>query len=175
MHQDYGVAPSSYQRWSTLRRADPLLIEDAQKANHWRQSPSPTPIIKLQKEQPTGPRRGRPALNTPNPVATLMFVIGIKRPQWLDDIVYGSVTTSAGTSKGKLNVRPGAVLSALYSNFFSVEALGREGQPERTTMLIAKVARHAAHGIIEYLQRHPELHSRLKREADLEAELKCKQ
>ena len=56
----------------------------------------------------------------------------------------------------------------------AVEALRREGQPERTIMRIAKAARHVAHGVIEYLKRNPELHMRLKREIDMEDHLKCK-
>ena len=173
MHLDYGIAPASYKCWAEQRRSDPLLIADAKMVRERLVKPIST--LEMKQQRPRGlTNRGRPPLNTLNPVATLMPHVGLTRPKWLDDIVYGSVITSAGTSKGKMNVRPGVVFSALYSSSFSVEALRREGQPERTIMRIAKAARHVAHGVIEYLKRNPELHMRLKREIDMEDHLKCK-
>ncbi|MGE7956341.1 hypothetical protein ACQKQA_07025 [Pseudomonas sp. NPDC089530] len=157
MH-DYFTARSSFQRWADRRRTDPWIAEDAERVFRFSQR---TDEQKPQEKQPTGPQRGRPELNTPNPVASVMPLLSFDRPQWVDDIVYGAVATAAGASKGRLNVKPGCVLAALHLAAVSTGAVKTADMSIRTAQTIAKAARHAAHGIAFYLDRHPAIRTRL--------------
>lgn len=157
MHDGF-TARSSFQSWADRRRSDPLLTEDAESAFRCNQSAT---LQEPQGKQPAGSRRGRPELNTPNPVASVMPLLSFDRPQWVDDIVYGSVATAAGASKGQLNVKPGSVLAALHLATVSAGAVKTTEMSTRTAQTIAKAARHAAHGINRYLDRHPAIRVRL--------------
>lgn len=157
MHEQ-SAARSSFQRWADRRRSDPLLTEDAERALRCSQR---TNEQEPEEKQPAGSRRGRPELNTPNPLASLMPLLSFDRPQWVDDIVYGSVATAAGASKGKLNVKPGCVLAALHLASVSAGAVQTTDMSIRTAQTIAKAARHAAHGIGFYLDRHPAIMAQL--------------
>lgn len=157
MH-DYFTASSSFQRWADRRRTDPRLADDAERTFRCNQR---TDEQEPQKKPLAGPRRGRPELNTPNPVASVMPLLSFGRPQWVDDIVYGSVATAAGSSKGRLNVKPGCVLAALHLASVSTGAVKTADMSIRAAQTIAKTARHAAHGIVFYLERHPAIRTRL--------------
>lgn len=160
---DDTFSASCFKRWANKRRSDPELINDAEKVARWS---SPT-IQKQSNEQPKGekrtanPKRGRPKLSTPNPVASYMHLLSYDRPHWVDSIVYGSVATGAGSSNGKLNVSPKSVIGALHLRTISTDAVKTADMSLRTAQTIAKAARHAAHGIDSYLARHPEIKGRL--------------
>lgn len=158
---DYFTALSCFSRWAARRRADPKLVEDAERAFRFSQG--------TDEQEPEGQklavsRRGRPELNTTNPIASLMPLLSFNRPQWVDDIVYGSVATAGGVSKGKLNVKPRCVLAALHLADVSAGAVRTADMSLRTAQTIAKAARHAAHGIDFYLDRHPVIRARLMHE-----------
>lgn len=160
---DYTYSAASFNRWANTRRSDPLLIKDAEKVARW----TPLTIEKQTEEQPEGgkktanSRRGRPKISTPNPVASYMHLLSYDRPHWVDSIVYGSIATGAGSSNGRLNVRPLSVIGALHLQTISAGAVKTAVMPLRTAQTIAKAARHAAHGIDSYLARHPEIKERL--------------
>ncbi|POA61141.1 hypothetical protein C1885_06005 [Pseudomonas sp. GW531-R1] len=155
---DYFAALSCFSSWANRRRADPKLVEDAERAFRCSQK---TGEQDSEERQVTVSRRGRPELNTTNPVASVISLLSLNRPQWVDDIVYGSVATAGGTSKGKLNVKPGCVLAALHLKDVSAGAIRTADMSLRTAQAIAKAARHAAHGIDFYLVRHPAIRTRL--------------
>nr|WP_148050787.1 hypothetical protein [Pseudomonas chlororaphis] len=157
MH-DYFTARSSFQRWADRRRNDSRLADDAERAFRYNQR---TDEQIPQEKQTAGPRRGRPELNTPNPVASVMPLLSFDRPHWVDDIVYGAVATAAGASKGRLNVKPGCVLAALHLATVSTGAVKIADMSIRTAQTITKAARHAAHGIAFYLNRHPAIRTQL--------------
>lgn len=156
---DFYATGSSYQAWAALRRADPKLADDsARAANSYR------PRFSSQvRDDESLPGKGRPVIRTPNPVASIMPLMSLNRPQWLDDIVYGAVATAAGASKGKLNVKPSAVLAALHLSAISTRAVWVSEMSQRTAQSIAKATRHAAHGIAAFLDRHPAIKTGLTR------------
>lgn len=157
MH-DYYATSGSFRDWADRRRSDPRLTEDAAMASRcsqWVTEQKPT------EKKPAGSRRGRPELSTINPVVSVMPFLSFDRPQWVDDIVYGSVATGAGVSRGRLNIRPGCVLAALHLEVVSAGAIKTVDMSVRSAQTIAKAARHAAHGIAFYLDRHPTIRARL--------------
>lgn len=154
---DYSYSPATFKRWADKRRLDPRLIEDAEKVGRWTPA-TPMQVIERPDPQPKEPassRRGRPELNTLNPIVSYMPLLCHQRPNWVDAIVYVSTATGAGSSSGKLNVQPRAVLAALYLKTISTNAVKTADISLRTAQTIAKAARHAAHGIGCYLDRHP--------------------
>lgn len=81
-------------------------------------------------------------------------------PPWMDDIIMGACYTSAGISKGKLNVTPALVKAAIFLpaistdsclNIYSLEPISL-----RTAQRVAKAARFALEGIEMYIQRQRE-------------------
>lgn len=81
-------------------------------------------------------------------------------PPWMDDIIMGACYTSAGISKGKLNVNPAIVKAAIFLpaistdsclNIYSLEPISL-----RTAQRVAKAARFALEGIEMYIQRQRE-------------------
>jgi hypothetical protein len=81
-------------------------------------------------------------------------------PPWMDDIIMGACYTSAGISKGKLNVNPALVKAAIFLpaistdsclNIYSLEPISL-----RTAQRVAKAARFALEGIEMYIQRQRE-------------------
>lgn len=167
---DYSYSPVTFKRWADKRRSDPLLIEDAEKAVRWRPTKPAHTIERPDPEskEPASSRRGRPELKTPNPVASYMSLLCHQRPHWVDAIVYGSTATGAGSSSGKLNVQPRAVLAALYLKTISANAVKTADITLRTAQTVAKAARHAAHGIGCYLDRHPMTKARMDLELSYE-------
>lgn len=109
---------------------------------------------------------GRPALRTENPLVNLIPLLSLDRPRWFDDIVYGSIATSASTSQGRLNVRPGQVIAALHLRTISVAALGQQENSNRGLQAVAQAARHCLRGVEHYLHRHPQVRARLEAEID---------
>lgn len=168
---------AQYELWASERRNCPHLADDAATAAaRWlkMQSESAAPAAEpadQSKPAETKTRRGRPALSTENPIVSLMPLLSLDNPSWFDDILRGSIASSAGTHKGQLNVRVSDVKAALYLGRISVAAVKRPDMEDRTARSIAQAARHAAHGIDLYLNRHPYIRARLVEEAKLEHEL----
>ncbi len=94
---------------------------------------------------------------------------------WVDDIIHGSILTSAGRSNGKINVKARAVIGALFLSEISAEACQTSEYTLRTAQRIAKAARHAAHGIASYVDRHPKLKAELEAELAVEALFRASQ
>ncbi|NWD56507.1 hypothetical protein HX878_17315, partial [Pseudomonas veronii] len=106
---------AQHQAWAAQRRADEDLYEDHQRAA--RAKPSDSPI-----EAPKR-GRGRPKTSYVNPVAAYMHLLAIPDPlPWIDDIVTGSIITSAGVTNGKINVKARAVIGALFLSEITADA-----------------------------------------------------
>ena len=157
---------AQYQAWAAERRADESLSKDHQTAAEKaaRAKPSDPPI-----EAPKR-ARGRPKTSYVNPVAAYMHLLAIPDPlPWIDDIVTGSIITSAGVTNGKINVKARAVIGALFLSEITAEACKTSEISLRTAQRIAKAARHAAHGIALYVDRHPGIKAEIGAEIGLEA------
>lgn len=160
---DLSTSNSQYKRWAARRRTCPHLLTDAATAaSSMSRMPNDAPSL----PEPVGPRRGRPALRTENPLVNLIPLLSLDRPRWFDDIVYGSIATSASTSQGRLNVRPGQVIAALHLRTISVAALGQQENSSRGLQAVAQAARHCLRGVEHYLHRHPQVRARLEAEID---------
>lgn len=158
---------AQYQAWATERRADEGLSEDHKKAVRG----IPTEFSLIPDEAPKA-TRGRPKTTYKNPVAPFMYLLAVPDPlPWVDDIVTGSIITSAGVSNGKINVKARAVIGALFLSEITAEACKTDEITLRTAQRIAKAARHAAHGIASYVERHPAI----KAEIDVEALFRASQ
>ncbi|WP_047335967.1 hypothetical protein [Pseudomonas protegens] len=156
-----------FQAWAAERRADEALSEDAHKA-----ITKLTEATKARPEEPRKKARGRPKTTYKNPVAPFMYLLAVPDPlPWVDDIVTGSIITSAGVSNGKINVKARAVIGALFLSEITAEACKTDEITLRTAQRIAKAARHAAHGIASYVERHPAI----KAEIDVEALFRASQ
>lgn len=176
---------AQYQAWAAQRRADENLTTDhaTAQASLSMVVPVVDPITKKS--------RGRPKTIVKNPAAAFMpFLVGVgpfveqmactgdnqdeedddltAAQAWVDDIIHGSILTSAKTSNGRINVKARAVIHALFLSEISAEACQTCEYTLRTAQRIAKAARHAAHGISSYVERHPKLKAAL--EANFEAE-----
>lgn len=153
---------AAFQAWGAERRADERLPEDQAKAaaaleaNHAIEAPEV--IAKA--------TRGRPKTTYQNPVAAYMHLIAVPdQLPWVDSIIHGSIITSAGVNNGKINVKTRTVLNALFLSDITAAACQTDEIVLRTAQRIAKAARHAAHGIASYVERHPLI------KAEIEAEL----
>lgn len=154
---------AEFQAWADQRRADVDLITDCATAQA---SISKAGPVVESVEPITKQGRGRPKTLFKNPAAAFMPFLVIPDPlPWVDDIIHGSILTSAGRSNGKINVKVRAVIGALFLSEISADACKTDESTLRTAQRIAKAARHAANGIASYVERHP------KRKAELEAEL----
>lgn len=129
-----------------------------------------TPKVYETGEQSTEKKRGRPKAVVLNPIAPLMMVLDVHRFQWMDDIVFGSTLTSAGTNptSNKPNCSIAAVYSALRMPVISAHNVMNEGDSTRKCQYIVKAARHAIHGICSYLLNHPALLAQLHDELNIE-------
>lgn len=146
-----------YEAWAAERQAEDLTAEhDTAQANLANIQVHPRSAA------PQVLPRGRPKTVFQNPVAVFMpfFTVPDLAP-WMDDIVRGSISTSAGTTNGKTNVRTRAVINALFLSEITAEACMTGGVSLRTAQRIAKAARHAACGIATYVERHSELWAEL--------------
>jgi len=108
-----------------------------------------------------------------NPVALLMPLLHWESPGWLDDIVTGSIATSASSSKGQLNVRPSAVYAALFLHDVTAAAVRHGDMSERTSQAVAQSARHAARGIDHYLAMNPKVRSEFQKLYEMEKAQVC--
>lgn len=106
-----------------------------------------------------------------NPVSHLIVYMIERKFEWFDNIVWGSCITSGGESGGKMNVRAGNVLSALYLKEISAKSCQFQGDSPRKGRLVAQAARNAAHGIAMYLVGQPALLDELEAQAAIEARL----
>lgn len=155
---------AEYQAWAAQRRADDTLAADYMATQ--KGFPMTTPVVEVVVEQ----CRGRPKTKKPNPAAVFMPLLVIPEVlNWVDDIIHGSILSSAGTSNGKINVRPRAVIGALFLPEISAEACQTSEHTLRTAQRIAKAARHAADGLASFIERHPSIKARLEAELAPEA------
>ena len=113
---------------------------------------------------------------TPNPLWDYLRHISNFRTRgilsWMDDIIMGACYTSAGVSKGKLNVNPAFVRVAVFlpvistytcQNIYSLEKISI-----RTARRIAQAARFALDGIQHYLDTHQEENEEMNKSWELE-------
>ncbi len=81
-------------------------------------------------------------------------------PPWMDDIIMGACYTSAGISRGKLNVNPALVKAAVFLPMISTDSClniySLEPISMRTAQRVAKAARFALEGIQMYIERQRE-------------------
>jgi hypothetical protein len=158
---------AEFQAWAAQRRADANLTTDHSSAQSSLSKAAPVveavdPIVKQ--------GRGRPKTVFTNTAAAFMPFLTVPDPlPWVDDIIHGSILTSAGRSNGKINVRTRAVIGALFLSEISAESCQTSEYTLRTAQRIAKAARHAAHGIASYIERHPALKAELEAELAVEA------
>ena len=163
---------AEFQAWSAERRADEGLLEDHAKAA----APSVKDNLTGIPEVSPKATRGRPKTIFQNPAAAFMPFLTVPDPlPWVDDIIHGSILTSAGRSNGKINVKARAVIGALFLSEISAEACQTSEYTLRTAQRIAKAARHAAHGIASYVDRHPKLKAELEAELAVEALFRASQ
>lgn len=134
-------------------------------------------IKRLIQELPKPSKRskgaGRKPASTPNPIYHLAHELTLKqhRPRWFDDILFGSCLTAAGQSSNVSNVSIKAVLGALHMKVFSVDRLLACNMSKRKAQLVLQAARHAADGVLGYLQtRYPEQLEQLEAAAQAESE-----
>src|SRR3989344_3111914 len=123
--------------------------------------------------QPAPTKRGRKPRSMANPIAHIIAELSFPeaRPQWFDDIVFGSCLNSAGQSGNVCNVSMDEVTGALHLRTFVVQPLLDAGMARRKAQRVIAAARHAAHGLFTYLIRRPELLERYEEEARIEAKL----
>ncbi|MBU3054955.1 hypothetical protein [Pseudomonas indica] len=165
---------TEYETWAAKRRACKHLGADHAAAHSGAlsnrlQGQLNSEPIKQDRCAHSSSSRGRPKAVFKNPVAAFMPLLAIPELlPWANDIVRGSICTSAGASNGKINVKARAVIAALFLSEISAEACQTSEYSLRTAQRIAKAARHAAHGIASYVERRPKLRGEL--EAELEPE-----
>ncbi|MGY2293685.1 hypothetical protein [Pseudomonas sp. SDO5511_1_S431] len=164
---------AEFQVWAAQRRTDTNLTTDYTTARYSLSKAAPVveaaePIVKQ--------GRGRPKTVFKNPAAAFMPFLTVPDPlPWVDDIIHGSILTSAGVSNGKINVKTRAVIGALFLTEISADACMTSEHTLRTAQRIAKAARHAAHGIASYVERHPALKAELEAELAVEALFRASQ
>jgi hypothetical protein len=164
---------AEFQAWAAQRRADANLTTDHTTACY--SLLKTAPVVEAV-ESTTKQGRGRPKTIFQNPAASFMPFLTVPDPlPWVDDIIHGSILTSAGRSNGKINVKTRAVIGALFLSEISAEACQTSEYTLRTAQRIAKAARHAAHGIASYVNRHPKLKAELEAELAVEALFRASQ
>lgn len=154
-----------YQAWATERRADALLVSDHSSAVTLSTFPEAV-ASDLRAPKPAKAGRGRPKTSYANPVAAYMHLLALPDLlPWVDHIITGSIITSAGVTNGKINVKARAVIGALFATEITAEVCKTSEISLRTAQRIAKAARHAAHGIASYVERHPTIKAEIDAEA----------
>ena len=148
-----------YQAWAAERRVDGLLASDHSSATTYELAP-------VVAAEPAKAGRGRPKTSYANPVAAYMYLLAVPDLlPWVDHIITGSIITSAGVMNGKINVKARSVIGALFATEITAEVCKTSEISLRTAQRIAKAARHAAHGIASYVERHPSIKAELYSEA----------
>lgn len=157
---------AEYGAWAVKRRSEDLSIDYAiAKAALAKANVEPAPVVST---EPV--KRGRPKAISKNPTAAFMPFLVIPDPlPWVVDTIHGSISTSAGSSNGKINVKARGVIGAMFLSEISAEACLTSEHTLRTAQRIAKAARHAAHGIASYVERHPKLKAEWEAELGVEA------
>ncbi len=158
---------AEYEAWAALRRSEDLSADYAIIQSTIAKA---EPVVQVVEATPI--KRGRPKTVFPNPVAAFMPLLATPQlPNWADDIITGSIYTSAGTNatSGKVNVKSRSVVAALFLSEISAEFCQTSEYTLRTAQRIAKAARHAAHGIASYVERHPKIKAELAAEFAVEA------
>lgn len=162
---------AQFQAWAAERRADPLLPKDAFKVSRALASRTSEDAPSDGPSDAPKRRRGRPKTAFVNSVAAYMHMLVIPESlPWLEDIIDGSIITSAGVTNGKINVKARAIVSALFLSEITAGACQRHDISLRSAQRIAKAGRHAAHGIFSYIERHPEIKLWLEVEMKAESE-----
>lgn len=158
---------AEFQAWAAQRRADANLTTDHNSAQSSLSKAAPV----VEAVEPIAKQgRGRPKTVFTNPAAAFMPFLTVPDPlPWVDDIIHGSILTSAGRSNGKINVKTRAVIGALFLSEISADSCMTSEHTLRTAQRIAKAARHAAHGIASYVERHPALKAELEADLAIEA------
>ena len=148
-----------YQAWAAERRVDDQLASDHFSATMYEAAP-------VVAAEPAKAGRGRPKTSYSNPVAAYMHLFAVPDLlPWVDHIITGSIITSAGVTNGKINVKARAVIGALFATEITAEVCKTSEISLRTAQRIAKAARHAAHGIASYVERHPTIKAEIDAEA----------
>ena len=161
---------AEYEAWAAQRRFEDLSTDFAIAQAATAKAISVAPVVEA---EPI--KRGRPKTIFTNSVAAYMpFNATPHLWNWANDIIAGSIYTSAGTNttSGKVNVKIRSVVAALFLSEISAESCQTSEYTLRTAQRIAKAARHAAHGIASYVERHPEIKAEL--DAELTAEALCR-
>ncbi|MFK3602337.1 hypothetical protein A7D21_27395 [Pseudomonas sp. AP19] len=98
---------------------------------------------------------------------------GSPHQNWVEDYVMGACYTVAGANKGKLNVNPAHIFTAVKMDVISTESVratfrNSKGEPLGKTQvsLIAQCARFALTGMQMHLDRNPTLYDALQTEVD---------
>lgn len=98
---------------------------------------------------------------------------GTPQQSWVEDYVMGACYTVAGANKGKLNVNPAHVFTAVKMDVISTESVraafrNSKGEPLGKTQvaLIGQCARFALTGMQMHLDRNPALYDALQTEVD---------
>ncbi len=167
---DLPAFSGAFERWAGVRRSDPMLSDDYATASRSLELNKLTPTKQQDAKSEGRPKRGRPPVKTENPIARLAPFIVLDRPGWFQDIVYGSISRAAGTSKGRLNVRLSDVVSLLYMSEISTVATSWKGLPARSSQAITQSARHVIDGVVHYLSRNPHVKAHFDSCADIEDE-----
>lgn len=158
---------AEFEAWATQRRSEDLSTDYATIQAAIAKA---EPVVPVVEAEPI--KRGRPKTVFTNPAAAFMpFLAAPQLPNWADDIITGSIYTSAGTNttSGKVNVKSRSVVAALFLSEITAEACKTSEISLRTAQRIAKAARHAAHGIASYVERHPKIKDDLGAELAVEA------
>ncbi|WP_426155868.1 hypothetical protein [Pseudomonas sp. TSRC2-2] len=158
---------AEFEAWAAQRRSEDLSADYATLQAAVKKS---EPVVPVVEAEPI--KRGRPKTVFTNPAAAFMpFLATPHLPNWADDIITGSIYTSAGTNttSGKVNVKSRSVVAALFLSEISAESCRTSEYTLRTAQRIAKAARHAAHGIASYVERHPKIKAELETEMAVEA------
>lgn len=160
---------TEFDTWAAKRRSEDLSDDYAIiQSNITKVEPVAEAVEPISKQG-----RGRPKTTYVNPVAAFMPFLVIPNPlRWVDDIITGSLYTSAGVSNGKINVKARAVIGALFLSEITAEACQTSEISLRTAQRIAKAARHASHGIASYVARYPKIKAELETETTAETLLR---
>lgn len=161
---------AQFQAWAAERRADPFLPKDALKVSRTLASRTPEDAPSDGPGDAPERGRGRPKTAFANPVAAYIHMLVVPELlPWLDDLIHGAIITSAGITNGKVNAKARAVIGALFLSEIKAGFCQTHEISLRTAQRIAKAARHVAHGIASYVERHPEIKARLDAETKAES------
>lgn len=148
------------------------LTEAANDSQNAAQETAASNVVALPVKRITKPKKF-----TTNPIAKHILladvreelaVVGIPKQKWVEDYVMGACYTVAKASKGKLNVSPAHVYTAVKMEAVSTGHIMAmcEGISERQAQRIAQCARYALTGMQMYLDQNQSLYDALQLEID---------